>query len=274
MLIILPLIAGILLLAAIAVWLGSERAIHPQPVEVLPEPSDYPGISEKLQTVFFSSRDKTALTGWYLPGQSASETGAGPAPTIILLHGYASNKREMLPHADMLSRNGYNLLLFDFRGQGESQDRAVTFSYLEREDVLGAVAYLKSQDRVDPGRIGVLGVSMGGAAAIAAAAITEEIRAVAVEAAFSDLNGVISRGFKLFVKLPAFPFANLIVWLTERRLGIKTSDIVPVEQVLRIAPRPTLIMHGLLDKLVPYHNSERLFEAAGEPKDLWLIPDL
>ena len=74
--------------------------------------------------------------------------------------------------------------------------------------------------------------------------------------------------------LPAFPLAFMIVWLTERRLGIKASQVSPVVEVGKIAPRPLLIMHGESDRLVPHHNSERLFEAAGQPKDLWLIPEL
>jgi len=66
----------------------------------------------------------------------------------------------------------------------------------------------------------------------------------------------------------------MIVWLTELRLGIKAAHVSPVEEVRKISPRPLLIMHGESDRLVPYHNSEKLYEAAGKPKDLWLIPEL
>ena len=115
---------------------------------------------------------------------------------------------------------------------------------------------------------------MGGAAAISAASVCPEIKAVAVEAAFSNLDEVISRGFRKFVKLPPFPLATLIVRLTEFRLGLRATDIAPVKQVGHISPRPILIMHGREDQLVDQQSSEILYREAGDPKELWLIPGL
>jgi len=97
--------------------------------------------------------------------------------------------------------------------------------------------------------------------------------AVAAESSFRSVNSVIGQSFQHFVNLPAFPFAPLTVWIAERRVGIKAAEIVPEREVAATSPRPILIMHGVLDTTISPENSEAIYASAGEPKELWLIPD-
>ncbi len=246
-------------------WIGSERGIHPTPCADLPQLEDYPSLQSDLEDAKFQSGDGTQLKGWFIAGESRA--------TVILLHGYGCRKEAMLPHAEMLHDAGYSVLLFDFRGRGESGGDAVTLGYLERGDVHGAVEYLGARPDVDSENIGVLGVSMGGATAILAAAEIPELKAVVSESGFKSANSAIAQSFEHFIGLPAFPFAPVTVFIIERRLGIDTGEVVPQAAVSRISPRPVFIIHGADDRTIDPADGEALHASARPPKqDLWIIP--
>ncbi|MBI2855926.1 MAG: alpha/beta hydrolase [Chloroflexi bacterium] len=257
-------VLSVLVLAGVG-WIGSERGIHPSLNEHLPKLEDYPHLREALEEVGFQSSDGTLIKGWFIPGDSDT--------TIILLHGFLDIRDKMLPHADFLHRAGYSVLLFDMRSKGESEGDAVTLGYYERDDVKGAVDYLKSRPDVNSDALGVLGVSMGGATAILAAAEIPELKAVVSESAFKSVDSAIASSFEHFIHLPAFPFAPITVFIIEQRLGLSTDQVVPEVAVGRISPRPLFLIHGQDDVTIRPEDARALFAAAGEPKEgLWLIP--
>ncbi len=261
------MVASSLLTAALLFavgWVGSERAIHPGTCDDLPAVSEHPDLEPALEPVEFHSQDGTRLAGWLAVG-SRDEA-------VILLHGYGCQREEMLPHADMLHGAGFTVLLFDLRNRGESGGEFVSFGFFEKEDALAAVDYLNSRDDLDELRIGMLGLSQGGAAAIFAAAASEEVLAVVAEAPFKSVDSAVAQSFTHFIGLPAFPFAPITVWLTEQRIGIDSGQIVPEKTVSELSPRPVLIVHGQDDETISPADSEAVFAAAGEPKELWLIP--
>jgi uncharacterized protein len=247
-------------LLTLLVWIGSERGIHPRRPgwQGAPPEPDLP-----VEPVGFCSQDGTRLAGWFVPGDRSG--------VVVLAHGYGSDRRELLPHAAFLYRAGYSLLLFDFRSSGQSEGRAVTIGALERLDLLGAVAYVRG--RVDVGRspIAVLGISLGAAVALLAAADSPAIAAVIAECPFTNLHSALARSFHYFTGLPAFPFAPLTVWLCERRLGIRARDVRPESAITRLGRRPVLLIHGLADTLIDPSNSRVLYERAGPASELWLV---
>ncbi len=261
-------IGGVLTLVVLLVvaWVGSERALHPSPCADSPQLADYPVLQASAQEVRFPSRDGTRLAGWFIPGQRKT--------TVLLLHGYSCQREEMLPHAAMLQRAGYSVFLLDFRNRGQSEGDAVTLGGHERGDILGAIDYLKGRPDVDAGGFGALGISQGGAAVILTAAATQDIKAVASESAFKSVDSAVSQSFEHFIHLPPFPFAPITVWMAERRVGIKSEEIVPERAVAAISPRPVFIMHGILDKTISPQDAQAIYAAAREPKgELWLIPE-
>ena len=250
--------AGALLATA---WAVAERAIHPWRRE-----EDYNLLDFELpvEEVRFSSRDGLRLAGWFIPGDS-------PA-CVILAHGHGRSRGELLPHADFLHRAGFSVFLFNFRNRGESEGKAVTMGVHEPLDLLGALDHLHGRSEVDATRIGVLGVSLGATAALVAAAEAPELRAVAAESSFARLGDLISHGLRHFFHLPSFPLAPLARWMIERQLHVDLATVAPLETVGLLSPRPLLLIDDELDEVLGPGQGQALFDAAGEPKELWVVP--
>jgi fermentation-respiration switch protein FrsA (DUF1100 family) len=160
--------------------------------------------------------------------------------------------------------------MFDMEGSGTRRGQPVTLGFRERWDLMGAARYLRTRSDVDPGRIGVLGVSMG--AAIAAAAEDNSLRAIVSDSGFADLSGMIRPGLHAFVGHLSYPFAPIIVRYAEAMIGAKASDIVPERAASKLGERAVLIIHGLEDTLVSSESAHRIYAAASGPKEMWLVP--
>lgn len=214
----------------------------------------------------FLSADGVRLKGWFVKGK-----GHGRLPTVIICHGLGANRSDFTGLAAGLSKNGFNVLLFDFRGHGESERRASSFGYTEQGDLLGALKYVKTRNDVDAGRIGVYGFSMGGAVAVLAAASTGDIRAVIADSSFTTLK---EQGERLFKGsfLPSFLFFKPLVWMYEALFRVNADKVSPIERIGEISPRGVMIIGGGADEQMPSSDAMRLFAAAKEPKELWLVP--
>jgi dienelactone hydrolase len=127
------------------------------------------------ETVSLRTADGTSLTAWYTP----SRNGAA----LILLHGAGGTRADTAAHAAVLARHGYGLLALDARGGSAAAAPGVVWGWHGDQDIGAAVAFLQARSDVEPGRVGALGLSMGGEQAITAAASDERIRAVVAEGA-------------------------------------------------------------------------------------------
>jgi dienelactone hydrolase len=125
------------------------------------------------EDVEFMTADGLRLKGWYI----RSRNGAA----VISFPGRASSQKR----AKLLARHGYGVLIFDRRGEGESEGDPNTFGWQGERDVHGAVAFLQRQPDVDPARIGGIGLSVGGEMMIEAAAESSELKAIVTEGASS-----------------------------------------------------------------------------------------
>lgn len=218
------------------------------------------------EDVSFDSTDGVRLKGWFIKGR-----GEGRLPAVIVCHGLGANRSDFTELSAGLSGNGYNVFLFDFRGHGESERRASTFGYLEQRDLLGALNFIRSRNNVDAERIGVYGFSMGGAVAILTAAETGDIKAVISDSSFTSLK---EQGKRLFEGsiLPSFLFFRPLVWMYETFFHLNADDVAPIDRIGNISPRGVMIIGGEEDEQMPSSDAMRLFAAAKEPKELWLIP--
>ena len=208
-----------------------------------------------------------SLAAWYLPARNGC--------TLICCHGIHDNRGQWLEQVARLHRrSGYGAVLFDFSGHGESDGRLVTYGARETLDVAAVLAYLRERGDVDMTRIGILGYSLGAITAVLAAADILELACVVIESGFADVQRDLGVLFRRYVGLPSFPFANLIVFFGELMSGVRLAEIRPARAIGRISPRAILIIADLEDELAnePY-DGEHLFAAAGEPKQLWQVPD-
>lgn len=216
------------------------------------------------ESVWFDSLDGVRLHGMWLRGRKSY-------PTIVLCHGYFKSIAEMLDLGVKLNERGYNAFLFDFRACGESGGRFTTVGHKESWDVQAAVRF--ARDRYERGPVGVLGVSMGAAAAITAAAETDEIAAVVADSSFADLQEVIRRRIPELARVRWIsPLGWGCIFIGEKLSGRPIRRLRPVDHVGRIAPRPVLFVHGEMDTYIPVEHAEDLHRAAGEPKELWAVP--
>lgn len=225
-----------------------------------------PDLPDELgaEDVWFHSLDNALLHGLWLAGRKTY-------PTIVLCHGYFKSLSEPLDVGLALHEAGYNVLALDFRACGRSGGRFTTLGYKETWDVEAAVRFAK--ERRPRSKVGVLGISMGAAAAIIAAAQTETIAAVVADSAYAHLEGVMRKKIPDFAPAPwAVPFGWAGVRIGEAMAGGRLRRVRPVTYVGRIAPRPLLLIYGERDSYIPDDQPQELFEAAGEPKELWVAP--
>ncbi len=131
----------------------------------------------RYRDVVVRTADGVRLSGWYVP----SRNGAA----LVLRHGAGSTRTAVLPQAAVLGRAGYGLLLLDARGHGRSGGRGMDLGWYGDQDVTAAVSFLARRAGVDPHRIGLVGLSMGGEEAVGAAAADPRVRAVVAEGATS-----------------------------------------------------------------------------------------
>lgn len=212
------------------------------------------------------TRDGLRLVGWYVP----SRNGAA----VIAQHGYKADRGEMLNEAAMLQRHGYGVLMPAMRAHDLSDGLQLTFGAHEIDDLEAWFSLLVTLPGVDAARIGILGNSLGGTLALGAAARNPNIRAVATNSAFSSLGDTIDTSVRFFTGMPPFPFAPLITFWAEREAGISVADVDGKTWIRQISPRPVLIMQGGADVVISTYSGQRLYDAAGEPKELWFDPDV
>jgi pimeloyl-ACP methyl ester carboxylesterase len=166
--------AAIVVAMALAAWVIAPpvAATNVAPSAVTVTPAD---LGLEFESVEIVTADDVRLAAWVLPGTNGA--------AVVVLHGAGSTRSDALDHAAVLQRDGFTVLLLDARGHGDSGGTAMDFGWYGDLDVAAAVDYLLTADAVDPARIGVLGLSMGGEEAIGAAAAHGTVRAVVAEGA-------------------------------------------------------------------------------------------
>lgn len=247
------------LLLIVGVWL-SLTLTHRAVLTEVQTPADF-GLA--FEEVPFLASDGLRLRGWWIPADGSDRA-------VIILHGHMGSMDMDVHRAPALHAAGFNVLLFDFRGHGRSEGQQITFGYLERRDVQGAVALLCSRGMR---RIGLLGFSLGGVVAVLSAPLCPEVTAVVTDGAPIRMRTAaavrgIEWGFPAWVSRP---MAWLAIAVTCVRLRANLFRYEAVHWVGKIAPRPILFIHGDRDQYCP--DFDDLYAAAGSPKELWRVPE-
>jgi pimeloyl-ACP methyl ester carboxylesterase len=184
--------------------------------------------------------DGVHIAGWYVPAAN----GAGPtAPTVILVHGYSTNKSGVIRYGDGLHES-FNLVAFDMRNGGRSTGRATTYGVLEQNDLRAVIDWLVQAK--DPGWIGVLGNSMGAAAAITEARTDDRVRALALDSMHTRLSYQFEQRL-IHAGHPPYPGTWAIFIGARIRTGQDLGAADPADALADLGTRPMLITHGTAD---------------------------
>jgi uncharacterized protein len=213
------------------------------------------------ENVEFPSESGALLKGWFA-------SGAPGQGVVILMHGIHADRTSMLPRALFLSKAGFSVLLFDFQANGESIGAHQTFGHLESLDARAAYEFVRT--RLPNQRIGIIGTSLGGAAALLGPAPLD-VQAMVLEAVYPTIEEATAN--RIAVRLG--PTAGRLlapVLLTQLRwrLGRTSSELRPIDRIGGVRA-PLLVIAGDADAYTTAAESRRLFLAAGEPKEYWEI---
>ena len=219
--------------------------------------------------VAIPTRDGLVLRGWLGIADAA-------APVILFGHGYPATREQMIPYAAVLYQSGYNVLLFDWRGWGESDGATTTFGEHESDDLSDLMTALQRRPDLRGPRFGGLGVSLGAGLMLLGAAHDHRLAAVVCDSTYTVITPMFTQwesvglriwpGRLVFAPLAA-PAAN--AWL-DGRLG----DLDPLAHAGGVSPSALLLVHAQHDHngLTPLSGAQQIYAAAREPKALWVAP--
>ncbi len=215
------------------------------------------------EEVSFPTANNRILAGWWLPRPDTRRV-------VVCVSGYRGKKEDVLGISSILWRNGFNVLLFDYRAHGfnRREGELITLGHRELEDIQAALRYVKS--RIEHPLLGLLGGSMGAAVVLTATARDADVMAVWADSAFASQREIISHVWQKQTHLPSRPVVDIAGKLFNARTGYRWADFAPINEIAKIAPRPVYIVHGGADTLVPVNCAYRLYAAAQGPKEMWI----
>lgn len=217
----------------------------------------------KVEEVFFNTDDNIKIAGFLIRREKAKGN-------LILCHGFQRSKEMMRPYLDFFE--DYNILMFDFRAQGQSEGKIITLGLTEYHDVIAASNFIKSKfDKKLP--IIVLGVSMGAAASLMAAFIKPDLcSALISDSVFKDLVAVVENSFTFYSGLPKFPFVFFIRFFAKNFYNCDVSKLKPIEFIKNIHI-PIFFIHSSSDSIVPTEHTLSLYKSVeGNGSQLWITP--
>jgi pimeloyl-ACP methyl ester carboxylesterase len=268
-----------LLSIPVGYWMGT-WALHPTRRALTPQliadaETEFQIIHAAKEDLVVTASDGTILHGWLVRPVAAASAEKDPLDWVLLLHGIADNRMGVFGQATFLLRAGYGVVLMDSRAHGESDGAMTTLGWKERDDVGAIITALEKRERVHCAF--ALGVSMGAAIALQAAAEDPRIAGVIAEAPFSSLREVSYdyAGLHLSPWLGRILFrpgleAGLIA--IEHEPGFKVETVSPERSVTERAFPVFLIADGD-DRTVPLRHVEAIYKAAKGPKQIWIVPN-
>jgi fermentation-respiration switch protein FrsA (DUF1100 family) len=217
----------------------------------------------RSENVAFASKSGSSIHAWLIRGKP----GAG---AVLLLHGQGSNRMSMQGRAEFLGAQGFTVLAPDFQAHGESPGEHVTFGALESLDAAAAIAFLRTA--VPHELVGVIGVSMGGAAALlgdgplhADAFVLESVYPT-IRQAVSDRLDTWFWPFGWFGRLLTPAMINIV----GSEAGVTEAQLQPIAHIGSIKA-PLLMLAGTVDQYTPLLEAEALYARAPAPKTFWAV---
>lgn len=215
-----------------------------------------------FEEVSIPTKNNKKLYGWWLKTNDVS-------PTIVLMHGWGKNIGRLMPYIKNLQGKGFNLLAFDSRHHGSSDNDNFSSMVKFAEDICAGIDFVEQKPSVQKNNVSLIGLSIGGAASIYAAAHDPRIRKVVTIGAPSNPADVMA----LHIRKKHIP--QPLIWLVfeffQYKIGKRFSEIAAEKNIVKTKAKVFLI-HGTLDKVVPFSQGELLLKASNPNQaELWAI---
>lgn len=241
-----------------ALLLGSVWMVGSELIEPANHPVTLPADFEARRVSI--PGDGHAVAGWWV------DEGQG-SPVALLVHGIRADRLSMVTRAQLLTRHGFSVLLIDLQAHGETPGEEITLGYRESADVVAAREWIR---RTAPGRrVGVIGVSLGGASVLLAPQ-PMGFDAVVLEAVFPRLGVAVENRIRIRLGALAPVLTPLLLLQLEPRLHVSASELEPIRSIGQLAA-PVLVVAGSRDEHTTLPESRELFAAAKEPKAFWVV---
>lgn len=209
-----------------------------------------------FQKVELITEDNVKLSAWYTPPKNGA--------VMLVAHGYGASRTEH--YYALFVSHGYGVIAWDFRAHGKSEGDFSSLGYYEVLDAKAALDFALAQPGVE--HIGAWGGSMGAVTMIRATAQYPEIEALVADSPFATLED------EMDLRVPFPVLRSLIRFFAERASGVTVDSVRPLDDIARISPRPIFLIQGMGDGMVPLNSADRLYEAASEPRQLWIENDV
>jgi len=244
-------LAGFVLLAVIPI--GGSFLITNARFSRDREPADVPfGVED----VAFRSSDGVQLVGWWNSGSTDARAA------VVLVHGLNRSRLEMLDRRSAMAALGFATLVFDLRNHGQSDPDFTTLGVRESRDVCAAARFARSKREGLP--VVLWGVSLGAAASLLGAECSGAA-AIVSDSAFLSVENTVRHHYSAIFRLPSFPTADLILFVTRFRMGFSLAD-GDVEARVRSLESPVLFIAGGQDWRMPPEIARRLLAASPNPQ--------
>jgi fermentation-respiration switch protein FrsA (DUF1100 family) len=229
---------------------------HNQPLMLDPR-----AVSEDATSWAVRTEDGLTLRGWYYP--------SGGRRLAVLVHGLWESWPKMAGLGRDIHQRGYDVLMFDFRGHGQSDPSRVYLGRRERSDLRAVLAWATRQG-FEPDRIAWIGQSMGASTLLMEAAQNNRIQVAVIDSPYGNLPELLDQQLSRHSHLPRW-FNPGILAAAQLAYGVRTDDLVPVRSARSWGPRPVLLIHGEADSTVPMRQARQIARAIGPTcQTLWL----
>ena len=216
--------------------------------------------------ITIQSYDDLKLNALYIPCTAPSKK------TVILVHGYNSWNGSMGGFAQYYTEIlGYNVLMPNLRGHGNSEGRYIGFGWHDRKDILQWIDVIIEKSGEET-QIVLHGVSMGAATVLMTSgeALPPNVKCIISDCAFSSVEGILGYQVKRMFKLPKFPLIYFTSLVCKMKAGYYIGEASALKQVHN-SKLPILFIHGSEDRFVPTEMAYELYEVAVCPKQLLVV---
>lgn len=220
----------------------------------LSEQSYIDWMNSKGEKVTVKNSEEYDLNGISLKNHATSHS------YVIMFHPYTAGVTDMAEYAYRFYDMGFNVVVTEARGFGESEYKKNTFGYNERYDVVDWVNMVVEKDK--DSSIFLFGLGSGGSTVLMASSLDMpgNVKGIISDSAYSDLHDLFKENIKELYNMPSFPIVNMASLYTKATMGFSFSDVDVVEEV-RNSKLPILFIHGGDDSVVPVDQSNDMYEA-------------